>query len=294
MFKILLPVDFSENTDNTCQYALALAAAMPAAHILLLHCFHDNLADADYPLPPAEDLTASEAVAERVIHRNEIESQDLMEELYRNLKRDARTAGTNIKVERTFMYGAAEDKIPDEISRFKPDLVIMGTKGESGITRSFFGTVTTKIVEAAQVPLLTVPRTYTGGIPAKVLYATDFDSSDAAALEALQRLLQEFNSEIYCVHISENEKQQEVDKLQELQQQLTTSTSGSNLHYTLLEGGNVADAIEDLVQREQFGLVALTTRERTLLGSILNPSLAKKMVLNALVPILIFHSNEKA
>ncbi|WP_187260974.1 universal stress protein [Pontibacter beigongshangensis] len=291
MFKILLPIDFSESTDNACQYALKLAAAAPEAQLLLLHCFQDYLADSDPVLPSATDLTPSEVITEKVLHLNQTEAQQQLEALYRRITEEAHLHGTKIKTERSFINGFPEDEIPAQAKRYKPSLVIMGTKGHTDLSRSLFGTITTKVLGELNAPLLTVPQEYRGGPIRKVLYATDFDKADAAAIEAVLQLLQPFRASAYCVHISTDDQEHDREKLLALQEKIRENLPADNIQFVLLEGDGVAQTLQDFVQQEDVNLIAITSRERNLLDSILHPSLAKKLVLTAEVPLLIFYSD---
>lgn len=292
MLKILLPVDFSESTDTAVQYALTLAGIVPHAHLLLLHCFQDYLTE-EVPIVTTDNLSTTEEITQRVLHRNEIEAQQLLDELYASIQKLTRASGGNLVLERSFVYGLPEEVIPIQIEAYKPTLVVMGTITEQNLSRSLFGTIITNIMKEVKVPLLTVPHTYEGTAIRNVLYATDFDKTDPVAIETLQQLLKPFDVSIYCLHISEGSNAADAEQLAALRQKLQQSGNGSNIRYNLLEGDDVAEALLNFVETENINLLALTTRERDLLDSILHPSLAKKLVMEAKVPLLIFHSQQK-
>lgn len=292
MFKILLPIDFSESSDNACDYVLRLAASIPNARVLLLHCFYDYLAEADTAMPVDAEITASEAITERVLYRNEAEAQEQLEQTYQRMLREAGAAGTRLRLEQAFILGVAEEKITEEIQRFKPELVLMGTKGESNMARSFFGTVTTEVVEAARVPVLTLPQEYQGSAISRVLYATNFNKADVKSLTTLTNFLAPFQPNILCVHIGDGDSTEDQQKLQQLQGRLQASTSADNIRYTLLDGDDVAAELQAFASREKVDLLALTKHGRSAWDRLFNPSLAKKLVLHAQVPLLIFHSEQ--
>ncbi|MFD1186224.1 universal stress protein [Pontibacter rugosus] len=295
MFKILIPVDFTSGSINACRYALQLAAAYPQAEILLLHCFRDYLLDGELDEPFSNTgrstlSPGSEEATDRVLHRNQSTEYKQLEELYTSLQ------GQNIQIERQFVNGSPEDVIPDQLAQYKPDLLVMGTKGDSDFSRTLFGTITTKMVDNATVPLLTVPENHTKPNLRRVLYATDFDKTDAQAITMLQQLLQPLNTGVLCVHIgSEGSERKDNQKLQQLQQALQAGTSSEqDIQFVLLEGDDVAEALKQFVAQEQIGLIAVNNQQRSLLSSILHPSLTKKLVLEVQVPMLIFHSPTKA
>lgn len=285
MFRILVPVDFSEGSTRASHYALQLAAGVPGAKLLLLHCFQDYLADA-IPASSA-NLTSSEQLAERVLHRNETEALDQLEKLYDELRHKARSMGSSLHIERSFTHGQPEEEIPDQAERFRPALVIMNTKGEWSIGRSVFGTVSTKVIEETRVPVLTVPNQSDGAIPGRILYATDFGKTDVADIDRIRQLFGHLEPMIYCVHISDD-PEEDRDKLLELQQNLQHGAPENDIRYALLEGSDVAEALQDFARSENIDLLALTTQERGTFDSLFNPSLAKKMVLHAPMPVLVF------
>ena len=292
MFRMLIPVDFEESTSRACQYAFRLAAAAPQAEILLLHCFRDYLTDPwQTPAEVApEKVTASEEITERVLHRNEEEERGKLEALQKQLQ--STSPGQTVRLTTAFVNGLPEDVIPAETQRFQPDLVVMGTAGEDSMGRSVFGTVTTKMAEEVKVPVLSVPVQASGRMLTRVLYATDFDAADAQAIASLQQLLAPFNPHILCLHISSGAAtQQDQEKLNSLAAEVKSLGPADNIRYTLLRGNDVPEALRNFVEKEQVDLLAVTNHKRSFLQGLLHPSLTKKLVLKAEVPLLIFHSS---
>ena len=300
MFRILIPVDLTESSANACEYALHLAAATPEGEILLLHCFSDYLLEPELDDPFSETgrsplSPGSEEITDRVLHRNQTEEHDKLDELYRELQVKAKTHGQHVHLKRAFINGMPEDVIPDEIKRYKPNLLVMGTKGEDNVARSFFGTVTTKMIEDTQVPLLTVPESYLGRSLQRVLYATNFDKTDAQALTCLQQLLKGSQPTVVCLHIgTEGSAEKDRQKLAQLEEKLNRELPGHTMKFALLKGDDVTDELQQFIAQEQVELVAVNRQQRSLFGSIFHSSVSKKLVLESPVPLLIFHSTEKA
>ncbi|NDK57090.1 universal stress protein [Pontibacter fetidus] len=290
MFRILVPVDLTDSSYKACNYALTFAKQAPEAIMVLLHCYQDYLEEPDSDNAFTDGETASARITDRVLRRNQTDAQEKLDELYNTLK--VANPSPQLQLERVFMYGLPEDLVPEEVQRFKPDLLVMATKGESNLARTFFGSISTNIAQEIKVPVLTIPETYEGTTIKRVLYATDLDKTDTQTLTNLQQLLQPFGPVIECVHVADEPSQSDNRKLEELRNKLQQSAT-TNLTYTLLEGEDVADALQKFVSEQAIDLIALTTRSRTLLGSLLNPSLTKRLVLESQVPLLIFHASDK-
>jgi nucleotide-binding universal stress UspA family protein len=289
MYRILVPVDFSENSAKASHYALQLASGVPGAKVLLLHCFQDYLADTAVLPASASGLSPSEQIAERVLHRNELEAQEQLEQLYQDLLQKVHSLGNNLHIERSFIHGLPEEEIPEQTERFRPNVIVMSTKGESSIGRAVFGTVSTKVMEETNVPILTVPGPYDGALPSRILYATNFGHTDASDIDRIRQLFGHLQPMLYCVHISDD-PEEDREKLLQLQQNLQHGAPENDIRYALLEGDDVAESLQDFARSESIDLVALTTRERSTFDSLFSPSLAKKMVLHAPLPVLVFHA----
>ena len=287
MLKIILPVDFSEGTFHACLFALQLCPEESGSQLMLLHCFRDYLADADTDIAPPIDQNPSVAIAEDVIHRNETDAIEQLEELYQQLQ--ANLPQHNIYIERKMVHGSPEDCIPEQVKQYQADLLVMHTDGEAGLGRSIFGTVTTKMVDEVKIPVPSVPKDAAGRKINRVLYATDFDKADTEAIEQLQALLQPVKPAIICVHISDNAQNDDQQKLQQLKQSLQTAQT-SNIRFALLPGDDAGDAIAKFVSQERIDLIGLTSRDHSTWGNLFNKNLAKKLILESQTPLLIFHS----
>jgi universal stress protein A len=139
--KILVPVDFSQHSDEALRFAADLAGRYQAS-LELLHVV-PTLA---YGLP--------EGYADPSGTRFESLRNDLQTELAKKA-RAASDAGAP-RIETTVMQGHA----PSEILRFAKasgcDLIVMGTHGRSGMMRVLLGSIAQYILRMAPCPVLTI------------------------------------------------------------------------------------------------------------------------------------------
>jgi nucleotide-binding universal stress UspA family protein len=61
-----------------------------------------------------------------------------------------------IKTQTVTVVGPAADQIVDSAAEQKIDLIVMSTHGRTGLARWAFGSVATKVIQAARCPVLTV------------------------------------------------------------------------------------------------------------------------------------------
>ena len=147
MKRILIPTDFSENSWNAIKYGLALFQDSKNTFYLL----HVN------PIPAYSGAGSSVRAASRMMD----------EALLKSNKEDLDEIITKIKelpfnTEHTFISYSTHDYFIDCIKREVQDktidLIIMGTKGASGIKEITLGSNTGDVITRVKCPLLAVPE----------------------------------------------------------------------------------------------------------------------------------------
>ncbi|MFQ5696996.1 MAG: universal stress protein [Myxococcota bacterium] len=137
---ILVPVDFSNHSDRALRYALEIAQHFGAR----LHLFHAYSLPAgpatayDYMIPA--DLSAG--LREAAIQR--------LDELAKTLEQKGVEVTTEVS------QGVASQAICDAVEREKPDLLVMGTRGLSGLKHVLLGSVTERTLRRVRCPVLTL------------------------------------------------------------------------------------------------------------------------------------------
>lgn len=145
MKKILIPVDFSENSKHAVDEGKFLAKSL-GADAVLLHVLPDRLTTFKYP-QRIPDL----GVLNSYIENEKNEAQVLMEEFKKDF--DALSINTEI----VFLSGLTADELIDYINNKDIDYVVMGSHGiGSTLHRAFLGSVTNKVLHYAEKPILVV------------------------------------------------------------------------------------------------------------------------------------------
>ena len=139
--KILVPLDFSDYTDEIMNVAVQIAEKFASA-IHLLHV----IPNMDYFTPyesflSAENLVNMQREIEREVGRD-------MEEVAKKIK--------DIPVTKAIHTGVAFLEIIDYVRSEKMDLVVMGTHGRGGLEHILIGSVAEKVVRKSPCPVLTV------------------------------------------------------------------------------------------------------------------------------------------
>jgi nucleotide-binding universal stress UspA family protein len=138
---ILVPVDFSEPSQQALDVAIELAQAFQA-RLFLLHVVETPVMGGG----PGE-MGMGTAYAE-VMKQMEAEASRNLEDYVGHVHK----AGLECTGE--IMPGAPFQQIVDVADHKQVDLIVMGTRGHTGLQRFFLGSVAEKVVRMAPCPVL--------------------------------------------------------------------------------------------------------------------------------------------
>ena len=193
MKKILLPTDFSDNAQNAINYALNLYKD-EACKFYLLNTYTPIIYSYDYRMSAGGYLGE---VAD-IVRENSIEK---LEEIEKELKEKFNNPKHKFKIISSF--NLLTDEIKDIVSKHKIDLIIMGTKGASGVKEVLFGSNTIHIIKKTKCAVLAVPDGYFFEEPKEILFPTDYKIDySKKQLKNLETITEIFNSKVHILNVS--------------------------------------------------------------------------------------------
>ncbi len=139
--KILVPVDFSENSTKIVQSAAAIAGKLEAKLdiVFVVQSFEDYSGFFVPHMPIAQ-------FEEEMIQSAEKKMESYVEE---NVKQD-------VVNEAKVLSGDVAEEIINYAKAQGIDMIIMGTHGYKGLEKVLFGSVAEKVVKTAPCPVLTI------------------------------------------------------------------------------------------------------------------------------------------
>ncbi len=140
--KILVPLDGSKQSECILDHVRLIGKSCGVPKVVLLRVIE--------PFSPSAIAIIGDAQAKKVM----AETKRAAEEY---LSYAADTVRTHCAgVEQIVVEGKPAEVILDQAKKLKVDLIAMSTHGESGIVRWAMGSVTSRVLEHAQTPMLTV------------------------------------------------------------------------------------------------------------------------------------------
>jgi len=140
--KILVPTDFSEDSDLAFRMALSIAGKF-RARIFLLHVIsNQNLAD----------YCLDQSIVDRFLNESVVFSHEKLQDVINRNKQIG-----DIRVIPDVRKGQPYEEILKEASERKIDLIVIATHGKTGLQKYFIGSVTEKVMKEAKCPVLLLP-----------------------------------------------------------------------------------------------------------------------------------------
>lgn len=286
--KILCPVDFSEYSALALRYASALARE-GEAQLLVYHLIPDLTQAISY-LEGNYLGTVNEALVASAAARTEEFVKSIVPE--------------NQAVVKRIGSGNPSEGILRTAREEGADLIVMGTHGHTGYERFFIGSVTNRILHKSTVPVLTICKPSHHFIhddterPIKIeqiLCALDFDSNNKRIVELALSVAREYRSKIQFLHViptKEAEDWELVERsatrsFQELVE--PEKETQCEIRFTVLSGepGNV---ILRTIEEGNVDLLVMGHHTRKPIEELFLGSVAKRMVTDALCPVLVARS----
>ena len=289
--KILVPIDFSDYSVNACRYAIGLAERLNA-DIKLLHVYYNPIINS----MPLTDTYYYQVNMDEIIREIEVRAKENMESFYNDLmEKIERDNIEGVKLDYELISGIASDEIISKSEEYQPEVIIIGTRGRGERENDLIGSVTAKIIENAQTPVLVIPEDsiYQGIATINIMYATDFDESDYQALRKLMSITAPFDIRLHCVHVGTHDSNLwDKVKMDSLKGKLKEQYSDYDIECAIIEEEDFLKGVQDFIRAKKIDIISMVTPKRNLITKLFNPSRAKKLLFHTNIPFFVFHSDK--
>jgi|SRR5690554_652435 len=274
MKHILYPTDFSENSEHALSYALELARLFNAE----LTLFNS------YMLPHSKSnlwVSMTERMGEDSKNDLNLIKERILED----------PAYKNINVNIDSRSGGFVSLIPTVAENHQSDLIVMGTKGASGLKEIFIGSNTLEVIQTAHCPVLAIPENAINAKSRKfnkIAMGTDLKPlSSNKVLQPLFDIAKRCNSPIEFVNINRKSDLQDNEARTKRAIELEDLAIGikTSIHFSTNE--DIIDGISDYISREKPDLFAMLSRKHSLFERIFTRSITNKLSFRTEVPLLV-------
>ena len=173
MKTILVPLDYSEVSDNALNYAAELANLI-RAKLILLHVYH-------VPVPAIE-------VPVVVIGWEELQKENT--ERLNKIAEKTKNKSKNLEIEIRVSPGFAVDEILSLVKEDNIDLVVMGVTGAGRKTNMLLGSNTVSVMKKSKTPVLIIPQKAQFKKVQNIVLAYDYKNAiDEAVIKEFKKIV---------------------------------------------------------------------------------------------------------
>ncbi len=274
--KILVPIDFSECSENALAFAMQLADKIKANLILLNVPHFDSGAMENYAF-----------VVDEVESRTE-ESKILTNKFMQKVAETVRTSLDEVpSIQIDSQIGNIEATICDVAFRNQVDYIVMGTQGENSVLDKYLGSVASTVLKNAPCPVMVIPENTELAKKLILGYATDFSDADPFEVWKAMKLFKPFQPTIKCVHFDEQQDDNE-GKIKELERYFAETSPELNIElYSLPVKDKVKD-MNDFIEEHNINMMVMYKPKRSFFETIFHKSYTQKMARHSNIPLLVF------
>lgn len=302
--RILVPTDFSPNAEEALRFAVPLARQL-GGKITLLHSI-------DWQVNPQMRSAAG------IIDTMNRVAQDVAED---RLEKLARTKVPQELLEKTIVdFAPAQVGIPEAARELKTDLIVISTRGHTGLQRILLGSTAARVVRYASCPVLTVrpaagaksrgakaailgpiikrilvPIVFSEGCDSSIRFATTLARIMQAQLTLLHVVasLPLNTSRYYISEVQQYDAEVKLDAKQRLKS-LAATLPPDIQSEVLLRQNTPHLGIIRAARERRCDLITLPTRDLTSLKDFVLGSTAEKVIRHAPCPVLTFNRHSTA
>jgi nucleotide-binding universal stress UspA family protein len=284
MKRILVPVDFSDNTDHACRFALTMAGKT-GAEIMLFHSFFDQLyfTDGGFSTNFESGVMLSDEIILDFYRQKEAKLNEIAGEM-----RQAMAAGTGsgLRISTHMESGDPEVQILKIVEKLKPDLIIMGSSGMGKKSR-LSGSVARRVMEHIDVPVIAVADTDVTQTISNIAYMTPFCPDDSAVIRRMGDLLADFNINLFCLHLAESETTPETEaRLKSLAEEASLSMPDSRISHHILKHTQDPAELRTFMEEFSIDLIAFIPHKRSFLKNLFYQGLTKADLFLTRIPVM--------
>ena len=258
--EILVPVDFSEFTLKTCEFAFCLAKEINC-NIKLMHVYFSSFYPTSIPFGDTFTVQPSVEGMYKDIHEN-VDRQ--MKELVSKLNvKVAEGAIPDINYSYTLREGLPEEEVVSYSKKVRPHAIVMGTRGSNKKEQDLIGSVTAEVIEGCRTPIFAIPENSslrTISEMKNIVFLTNFQEREFLALATLMEFIKNYPIRVSFVHVAKKEDRWNEIKLTGLNNYFREHYPNIQTDYMVIDGNEgIPEALEKFVNENTIDMISLSS-----------------------------------
>ena len=277
MIKVLVPYDFSEQAQNALDFTTGLANKIDNVHVDVVHVLEVPYSSSVGTMGGGEVMPEIE---------NQIFFVEMMEKRKKQIEDlQKKYSNKNFTFQAKLKLGNAFKSISESILEEKTDMVVMGSKGSSGIEEVLIGSNTEKIVRTASCPVITVKSKTDPEHFKKIVFASDFREDEDEIARRMKNLQTLFDADLYFVVVNTpanfETTRESIKRIKMFAKKYGFEGVKAEIYNSRSEESGIIEFAEDI----DADLIAMATHGRTGFLHLITGSIAEDVVNHAKRPV---------
>lgn len=269
---ILVPTDFSELSKVAAVYAAGLAKRLKA-NIILLAVINPNSTSAS-----SLNWKETELEMAKVAQDNAMEM----------IQRITKDIAAEVEITYRSMIGFPVEFIIETFAiQNAIDLIVMGTKGASGLKKIVLGSNAVAVVDNSSRPVIVVPGQTTFTQIGTIVYATDM-VNHKEEIETIARVAGFFNADIKVLHVLAGDSAKNMDATQ-IAADLIKHANYPKISFHISRNDQIAEEIDNFVLAQKADMLAMFTHKLDFYEKLFGRSVTRQLAFHSHLPLLTFN-----
>lgn len=269
--RILVPTDFSETSnfaiEKACRVASLFGAELYIIHVLEASPYKLIKSDAN----PKEKIVLQKYVMDKL----------------ENLVKDI-TEKYHITVSTLIGEAKVAEVVDDAVKDNKIDLIVMGTKGASGIKEVVMGSNAQKIVNGAPCPVITIKNAPGNFDFSNIVLPIEIWNNSIEKLDYVTSFAKNYKSTVHLLGIIESRKRPDMRRVLTLLNEAEAYLKTNNIPSVrkIIASQNVAKETMEYAVEIKANLVMVLTERESRIGGVLSGMFAKSIINHSEIPVM--------
>ncbi|MBK5284600.1 MAG: universal stress protein [Bacteroidia bacterium] len=271
--KVLVPIDFSELSDNAVRTATAICVRQNASMVML----HVNETTLNIVSPYGVSYMSStlRGISDTQLNKLKVIAAEI-------------NSREKIFIEIAIRTGNVCESICALAEQTKTDLIVMGTHGSSGLREFFIGTSAYHVIRHSPVPVLTVPSAGNWTEFKKILFPVRMVNGAFDKYEAILSIIKKNNSSLIILGLAENNNPSQLPELTDLINKFKSKITQDEIAFEIViyYGDKLPEKILETAHNYNADLIVITAvLDHTMKDFFVGPY-AQQIVNHSKIPVL--------
>lgn len=280
MKAILLPTDFSSNSLNAIEYAVAMFQDQPCNFYLL------NVQKASSFI--SDDMLVVDSSA--TIYKTLV---DAAKKSIENIITTQQQKNPNKKHHFFSIvdYDNFVDAINQAVEKYQIDLIVMGTKGATGLDRILFGSNTVHVINRCKTPILAIPKNCRyEGLRKVAFTANHIALYNSETLLAMKSILKKHDANLTILHLADKHS---IASKQSINLAFFDEHFSDARHeYIDAEDKDIVSAITEYMYMNNFKMLGMVKKQHSFFERLLKTYPEEQIAYNFNFPFLVMTNFE--